>query len=332
MKRPSRTIPATLLGLGLVTALVWVISPWPAALLIRGVFEKGAANAVTEMKPYVPKDAVDERLDLSYSDGDRDARFDVFTPKGNSDPLPTVVWIHGGAWISGSKNNVDPYVKIIASHGFTTVSLGYTVAPEATYPTALTQLNTALAFLVANAAKFHIDPSKIVLAGDSAGAQLTAQLATMVTSPVYAQKVGITPALSQQQLRAVILDCGIYDVRKIPAAPGIGGWGFRIALWAYLGTKNWADTAGGEEMTTIDDVTADFPTTWISGGNADPLTSGQSVVMAQRLRALGVDVTPVFYSADHKPALPHEYQFHLKLKDARTALQSTVAFLGRVVS
>jgi acetyl esterase/lipase len=331
-QRPSRTIPLAALALGLIAALVWFISPWPASLLIRGLFEKGARDTVSEMEPYEPKNAVDARRNLAYSADDPDARFDLFTPKGNVDPLPTVVWIHGGAWISGFKEDVDPYVRILASHGYTTVSLDYTVAPEAEYPTALTQLNTALGYLVAHAAELHIDPATIVLAGDSAGAQLTAQLATLVTSPAYAAKVGLSPTLTKQQLRAVILNCGIYDVRGIPSAPGIGGWGFRIALWAYLGTKDWAHTRGGEEMTTLDDVTKDFPSTWISGGNDDPLTAGQSKVMATQLQNLGVDVTPVFYSADHQPLLPHEYQFHLKLKDARDALQSTVDFLARVTS
>jgi acetyl esterase/lipase len=314
----------------LLFSIVWVATPWPAALMIRAMFEKGAADTVSEMLRHVPDGGVDVIRDVSYGDAGRDTALDVFTPAGNTQQLPTVVWIHGGAWISGTKENVEPYIRMIATEGYTTVSLNYTISPETVYPTAVEQLNSALEHLVANAAEYRIDPDRIVIAGDSAGANLTSQLAVITTNASYAREMELTPALRPDQLRAVILNCGIYDVSGIPDAPGIGGWGFRIALWAYLGEKDWSATAGGDEMSTLDSVTGDFPTTWISGGNADPLTASQSKPMAARLGSLGVDVTEVFYPDDHSPALPHEYQFHLDFEDARSAYDSTVAFLERV--
>jgi acetyl esterase/lipase len=340
LAKKRHSIPLALLGLGLVTAVIAAVNPWPSALLIRALFEAEARSTVTEMTPYVPASGIDEQLDVPYATsgpgaGTADTTLDVFSPTDSSGgdstgPLPTVIWIHGGAWISGSKTNVDPYLRILASKGYTTVGLNYTVAPDAIYPVAITQLNEALAYLVANAAELRIDPDRIVIAGDSAGSQYTSQLATMITSPAYAAKVGLTPALTPDQLRAVILTCGIYDVTGIPDAPGLGGWGFRVALWSYLGTKDWSTTTGGELMSTLDDVTADFPTTWITGGNGDPLTATQSQPLADKLDSLGVDVTTVFYPADHVPSLPHEYQFHLDGVDAQNALTSMVAFLGTV--
>jgi acetyl esterase/lipase len=80
-------------------------------------------------------------------------------------------------------------------------------------------------------------------------------------------------------------------------------------------------------MSTVDWVTADFPATYISGGNGDGLTWLQSIPMAKRLQELGVEVTPVFWPAPHEPELPHEYQFHLDLPEARKALADTIAFL-----
>lgn len=329
-RRPARMIPLGLLALGVVVAIVATLSPWPAALLIRGLFEKGAQETIAEMQPYAPTDGVTQRLDVEYGSSGVDTSLDVFSPEGGTEPLPTVVWIHGGAWISGVKEDVRPYVRMIAAEGYTTVALNYTVGPERTYPTAITQLNDALAFLLDHAAEYRIDPDRIVIAGDSAGANLTSQLAVLTTSREYAEAVGIVPALAPEQLRAVILNCGIYDVSGIPNAPGIGGWGFRIALWSYLGERDWSDSAGGQQMSTLDYVTADFPTTWISGGNADPLTPNQSQLLATKLDELGVAVTPVFYPDDHEPALPHEYQFHLDFTDAQTALRSTLDFLGTV--
>ena len=325
-------IPLVALGFGIGVAAWWFLSPWPAAMLIRSVFEKGAADTVAEMEPFVPLTGVDAQYGLPYADGGADTTFDLFRPSGETEPLPTVVWIHGGAWISGQSQNVDPYLQMITSHGYTSVSLNYTVAPEAAYPTAVTQLNDALAYLVANADDLGIDPNRIVIAGDSAGANLTSQLAVITTSPDYASEVGITPALTPDQLKAVILNCGIYDVSEIPNAPGLTGWGFRIALWAYLGVRDWSDSPGDKQMSTVDHVTSDFPTTWISGGNGDPLTDSQSKPLADKLGSLGVDVETVFYPADTEPALPHEYQFHLDFGEAQSALVSTLDFLERVTS
>jgi acetyl esterase/lipase len=314
----------------LVVVVVAAVNPWPSAMLIRGLFEQGARDTISEMDPYVPSDGVSAHDDIVYGDAGADTSLDVFYPTGTAQPLTTVVWIHGGAWISGDKRDVDPYLQILASHGYTAVGLNYTISPEATYPTALNQLNDALGFLIEHADEYNIDPDRIVLAGDSAGSQYTSQLATLVTSPDYATRVGVTPSLAPDQLRAVILNCGIYDVRGIPNAPGIGGWGFRIALWSYLGQKDWSALPGAQDMSTIEYVTADFPATWISGGNGDPLTAGQSKPLAAKLQQLGVDVTTVFYPDDETPALPHEYQFHLDFAAARSALESTVAFLGTV--
>lgn len=328
--RKRHWIPLVLLGLGLIVAIVAYTNPWPNTLLIRSLFTAEGEKTATEMTPYAPTSGIDETLDVVYGAAAMDTSLDLFSPSGSTAQLPTVIWVHGGAWVSGTKANIDPYVRILASHGYTTVSLNYTTAPEAVYPTALAQLNSALGFLIDRAAEYRIDPNRIVLAGDSAGAQFVGQLATMITSPVYAAKVGIVPALTKQQVRGVILNCGIYDVSGIPDAPGLGGWGFRIALWAYLDTKDWSNTPGGEQMSTLNDVTADFPATWISGGNADPLTASQSKPMAQRLTDLGVKVTSVFYSDDTTPALAHEYQFHLDLVNAQGALTSTVNWLAQV--
>ena len=316
--------------LGVLTVFSFV-SPWPSALLIRTVFEVNAHQTVQTMEKYAPTGGLRERMNVPYAPGgSSDTTFDLFAPEGAVQPRTTVVWIHGGAWISGDKSNVDPYVRIIASHGYTGISLNYTVAPEAQYPTALKQLNSALGYILEHAAELGVDPSHIVLAGDSAGAQYAAQLAVMATNESYTQRLGIRPALTKDHLAAVVLDCGIYDVRGIPKAPGIGGWGFRTALWAYLGTKDWSHTPGGEAMTTVDHVTKDFPRTWISGGNADPLTAGQSKPMAAKLKGLGVQVTSVFYPENETPPLQHEYQFHLNLAAARSALNSTLQFLGTV--
>ena len=326
LRRPWRLRKLDLaIVLVLVVLLALSATPWPSAMVIRSVFERGAQDTVDEMTPYVPDTPLQARHGVEYKPG---LQFDAFTPQGTTGPLPTIVWIHGGAWISGAQANVEPYLRILAAEGYTTIGVGYTIAPEATYPTAVVEINDALAYIKAHAAELNVDASRIVLAGDSAGAQLASQAATLTVNPAYANLLGIEPALQTEDLAATILHCGVYDLRAMADLNGLVAWGFKTSLWAYTGTKDWSSTYAGETMSTIEFVTADLPPTFISGGNGDGLTWLQSVPYSNRLKAAGVRVTELFWPADHQPALPHEYQFHLNFAEARDAKQRTLDFLS----
>lgn len=336
--RKTKITLTVLLAVVLVVGIIGAVTPWPSAMIIRAVFTQGGEATVAEMNRHVPDTELTETLDVAYASGSDSAdssgssdssytTMDVFTPASATGPLPTVVWIHGGAWISGSKEDVAPYLRILAGEGYTTIGLNYTRGPEGTYPLAVEQLNDALAYIDSHAAELNVDPSQIVLAGDSAGAQLASQLATMITSPDYADLMDLAPALSADQLVATVLNCGVYDLAALAELDGLAGWGLKTSMWAYAGTKTWAESAPGAMMSTVDFVTADFPATYISGGNGDGLTWLQSIPMAQRLAELDVDTTTLFWPAPHQPALAHEYQFHLDLPEAQTALQETIDFL-----
>jgi acetyl esterase/lipase len=333
-ERPARPrLRKALFAVGavvLVVVLASAISPWPSSLLIRWVFTQGADQTVAEMLPYVPDTALDERLDVAYSPGGADTTLDVFTPAEGTDARATVVWIHGGAWISGDKRDVAPYLRILATEGYTTVGVNYSIAPEVIYPAAVEQVNDALAYLLENAEKYRIDPERIIVAGDSAGAQIASQIAVLTTNDDYSELLGIEPALDRDQLVGTILNCGVYDLDAMADLNGISAWGFKIALWSYTGTRDWSDTYAGTTMSTIDFVTADYPPTYISGGNGDALTWIQSVPMHAALKNSGVEVSSLFWPAHHEPALPHEYQFHLDFDEAQQALDETIRFLRTV--
>lgn len=307
-------------------------TPWPAALLIRSVFDRGAARTRAEFARHPPRGPVDERRDIQYGDGSSgdNTTLDVFGPAGVDRGLPAVVWIHGGAWISGAKEDVAPYLRILAAEGYRAIGVNYTISPEAVYPTAIRELGTALGYVRDHAEELGVDPARIVLAGDSAGAQLASQLAVLMTNPDYAALIDVTPALGPQQLVGAILHCGVYDLRRMASLTGIAAWGFKTALWAYTGTRNWSSSYQGATMSTIDFVTERFPPVYISGGNADGLTWIESIPMSQALHRAGVETTTRFWSADHHPGLPHEYQFDLDLDEAQLALRDTLAFLARV--
>ena len=333
------------LALIVAVPLVFNISPVPGALLIRAFFTQNAAKMSAVMAPFAPTSGVDSVLDVAYlPDGNPKTTLDVYYPTGTDKPLGTVVWTHGGAWISGDKANDRSYFEILASHGYTVVGLDYGYGPEAKFPTAVFQINDALAFIQDNAAKFHVDVNRIVMAGDSAGANLTSQVAALTTNPAYAAEMEFTPALKPEQLKGLVLNCGVYDMANMigdgdqmdavhTATAGqafvqkLLSWGDTTSLWAYTGARDLGSSRSVAQMSTINFVTADFPPVYITGGNADPLTNAQSIPMTARLQTLGVPVDSLFWPADYTPALPHEYQFRLDLEAAQTALTRTLEFL-----
>lgn len=97
--------------------------------------------------------------------------FDLFLPKTKSDqPFPLVVWIHGGAWMSGSKEWDN--VKYLVRHGYAIASIDYRFSPEARFPAQIQDCNAALDFILAHATNYGISPQHFVIAGGSAGGHL----------------------------------------------------------------------------------------------------------------------------------------------------------------
>ncbi|WAP51344.1 alpha/beta hydrolase [Arthrobacter sp. ATA002] len=225
---------------------VFRLSPWPSVLLIRAVFYCGARQLAALMRPHAPHRGVAVYRGLRYpAPGGRTQRLDVFLPADAGAPVPLVVWLHGGAWLSGSRHDVEPYLRLLAGSGFAAAGVDYTVSPRGIYPMALQEAAAAVGYLRRHAAELGLDPHRVVLAGDSAGAQLAAQLAVLATNPEYARLTGLEPPLDPPDLRGVILHCGVYDLQALAGLRGIPGWGFRTALWAYTGGRNWAHTPAG---------------------------------------------------------------------------------------
>lgn len=334
MKILSLTAAGLLAGVaaaaGTVAAVALQRTPRPSALVIRGLFNGGGRIQLRKVLPHIPHELITGHRGLRYLGSAADPSLDLFVPREAGQKLPVVVWVHGGAWISGSKEDVAPYLQILAAYGYAVAGVGYSISPEASYPTAVRELNRALGYLRENAATYGLDPNRIVLAGDSAGAQLAAQLALIITNPEYASRTGVAPAAAPEQLRGILLNCGVYDLKGVSLLKGPWGWGFRTALWAYSGSKDWEATAAAEHMSIIDHVDPRFPPAYISGGNGDHLTQSQSLPLADRLEELNVPVTRKFWPPEYKPALGHEYQFQMNRPEAREALAETVAFLGAV--
>jgi acetyl esterase/lipase len=314
-------IGAVIVGAGVYAA--FQLSPWPSVLLIRHAFAKGGAEAAASIAHLVPKDVSAQR-DLHYMAGDPDALFDVFAPAGAQGPLPAVIWVHGGGFVAGSRSELSNYLQILAARGFVAVAIDYSLAPSAQFPTPVRQANAALAHIVANARRFKIDPERLFLAGDSAGAQIAAQTALVISDASYARRLGIDAGIARSALRGVVLFCGPYDpTSERPAGP-LADFA-RTTLWSYLGTRS-PDEAQVRQLAVTPHVTAAYPPAFVSVGNADPLAP-QSVALAEALRAQGVEVDALFFPRDHDPPLRHEYQLLLATDAGRLSLDRAVAFL-----
>jgi acetyl esterase/lipase len=304
------------------------VSPRPMALFIRRQFARTSRERAESLMARAPAGVVAVATDERYGKH-RDALLDVYAPAStDGEQLPTIVWTHGGAWVGGSKEELRGYFELIAGAGFTVVGIRYALAPEERYPMPLRQLMTALDHLVSNAPRLRVDPRRIVLAGDSSGSQISAQLAAIVTNPRYAQHIGIRPTIASRSLRGLALCCGIFDL--VGMTDGASMQNFTKAIgWAYTGTRDYRHNRHFMATTAVARyVNATYPPTFLTVGNADPLAA-QSVALATTLRSKRVPVETLFFPSDHKPPLGHEYQFDLDLPDARTALYRLTAFCER---
>jgi len=120
-----------------------------------------------------------DRLNVEYGRPDgRAVWLDLHVPDGPG-PFPAAILVHGGGFDGGSKStNVRPLFEPLAAAGFAWFSIDYRMAPEYRFPQAIADLDTAIRWLKANAATYHVDASKIAIIGESAGGFLVNYQAT----------------------------------------------------------------------------------------------------------------------------------------------------------
>jgi acetyl esterase/lipase len=107
-----------------------------------------------------------------------------------SAPAPVVVFVHGGSWQSGSKDDYARVGKALAQSGFVAVLPNYGLMPDTRFPAFVDDVARAVAQVKTRAAEWGGDTARVVLMGHSAGAQLAALVSY---DPRYLAKQGITP-------------------------------------------------------------------------------------------------------------------------------------------
>ena len=150
----------------------------PALAQERPPVRPGERPQRPALRPPRLPDGVTPHRDLQYARADAKAnRLDLFVPRNDGGkPLPLVIWIHGGAWRGGTKNNC-PALGLL-SEGYAVASVEYRLSQVATWPAQIHDCKAAIRYLRANAAKYNLDPQRFGAWGGSAGGHLVAVLAT----------------------------------------------------------------------------------------------------------------------------------------------------------
>lgn len=323
----SKKLLGLLILLAVAGFVAWHVSPWPSALFYRTLLDRAGAAAGDALAKHVPA-GITARRDIAYG-ADETEKLDLHLPSGaagSSHMLPVIVWIHGGGFLAGDKSHIANYLQIIAAAGYAVVGINYTLAPAAHYPEPTRQANDALAYVTANAATLNIDPARIIIAGDSAGAQIAAQLAIAIDDPAYASALELKPAIPRTALRGLLLYCGFYDPDGLKADGPMGGF-LKAVAWSYLGIKDLNAATSPAQFSILRSITSNLPPLFISAGNGDPLLSN-SEALAEAATKLGVTVDTLFFPADTTPPLEHEYQFNLDTEAGRLALARSIAFVA----
>jgi len=313
-------------------ATLWV-SPYPMARAVRRQFAASGAATNRALEEHAPAE-VEWWFDEPYGSGRREVLdlYRPFDPDGDADGdrprLPAIVWVHGGGFVGGAKEHLRGWCCILAARGFAVVAPAYGLAPEVEYPAPVQQVVDVVSHLGRDAARLGIDPARIVIAGDSAGAQIAAQVATVLADPEYAEECDVEVAEGTPVPVAAVLCCGPYDLSLVRPGKGLMADFETCCMRSYSGSRDFRTSRGFATMSVVDHVTPAFPPTFVTVGNADPLAP-HTVSLVDALRAQGVSVETACFADDHGPALEHEYQFDLSLADARDTLEKIVEFARR---
>ncbi len=220
--------------------------------------------------------------DVEYATaGNVSLRLDASIPQ-TARPVPAVIIVHGGGWVAGDRQwNVAPLFEPLSDAGFAWFSISYRLATDVTqFGVAIDDVQSAIRFVKAHAAEYHVDPDRIALIGESAGGQLAAMAAlrgdpgTSVRAVVamYTPTDLVTLAKSSDYIPKSIRD----SVRGTP--------------WEGI------VLAGLAQLSPLNHVSAAMPPFLFIHGTADSLVPfKQSTEMCERMRQSGAscEVLPV---------------------------------------
>lgn len=294
--------------------------------LFRGMAHAGKLHPLSRPERH----RVEVLRDVPYgAAGEPHRKLDVYRPTDRAGPLPVVLYIHGGGFRILSKDTHWLLALAFARRGYLVFNIDYRLAPRHPYPAALEDACAAFAWVADRARRHGGDPSRVVLAGESAGANLVTSLAltTAYARPEpwarAAWDAGVLP-------RAVVPACGILQVtdpgrfrrRKATLAPFLDDR-LREVSEAYVGdARGPLDLA--DPVVVLERGAAPerpLPPFFVPCGTRDPLLDD-----SRRLKA-ALDRLSVACELQCYPGEVHAFHALLWRENARRCWEDTFRFL-----
>ena len=265
--------------------------------------------AVTWFAPPIERDTV-------YSNvAGESLKIDVYQPAGvGGTKLPGVLVIHGGAWVAGSRKEMEGMTELLAQKGFVAFNVQYRLAPKHKWPAMLDDVQTAVRWIRTNANKYFVDDKRIGALGASAGGHMALMLALRDTAnPSPTEYPGIS-----SRVKVVIDFFGPTDL----AAPDFPK--LLDALVPVVLGKPKAEAGpeikAGSPMTYVTEKTVPI---FIFHGDSDTIVPiSQSKALEAKLNALGSTVEAHYLSGEG-------HTINLKNPEVLKALDSMVEFLKK---
>ncbi|WP_082482336.1 alpha/beta hydrolase [Chryseobacterium sp. Leaf394] len=122
-------------------------------------------------RPVPPNIGIDKDIEYANING-LSLKADIYYPLDKFNKHPAIAMVHGGGWISGSKENEKYMAQELAAKGYVAIAVGYRLSEVAKYPAAIDDVNNAIEYLKKNKKKYSVDTKKVAILGESAGAQI----------------------------------------------------------------------------------------------------------------------------------------------------------------
>jgi acetyl esterase len=182
------------------------------AMVVDGFFRGVSRAGKLHPQARPERHHVEVLSDIAYRPTDLlEHRLDIYRPTKARPPYPVVLYVHGGGFRILSKDSHWLMGLIFARRGYLCFNISYRLAPRYRFPSAIEDTCAAFEWVVQNAERFGGDLSRVVLAGESAGANLVTALAVALCydrKEAYARRVfglDVRP-------KAVVPACGVHQV------------------------------------------------------------------------------------------------------------------------
>lgn len=197
---------------------------------------------------------------ISYGPAGEENLLDVYTPKDVTQSVPTIIDIHGGGNVYGSKELYQHYCLGWARHGFGVVNFNYRLAPQTIFPGALKDTALIAKWVADHGQDYHLDTNNVFIIGDSAGGTLAYQYLTAYANPKYRKALGLVSS-GQLVVRGGALNSGFYFVKRPGAITPDN------LMSAYFTPEMMQKY--DQELHTENYVTPDFPPVFVMTANHD---------------------------------------------------------------